>query len=172
MINNKRQAILVICLVTVLCPLYGMAASDSEQASQIFVNSIGMKFVRILPGSFMMGQDKGGDWDERPVHKVNITQSFAVSATEVTNAQYEQFDPDHRVLRGKLGYSKGDDEAVVFVSWHEAVEFCKWLSKKEDKPYRLPTEAEWEYACRAGTTGNYYTGDSLPSSYYKNQENS
>jgi formylglycine-generating enzyme required for sulfatase activity len=78
-----------------------------------------MKFVRIRPGSFMMGQEEDGDWDERPVHKVNITKSFAISATEVTNAQYEQFDPEHRELRGKLGFSERGNEAVVFVSWHE-----------------------------------------------------
>jgi formylglycine-generating enzyme required for sulfatase activity len=127
-----------------------------------------MKFVRIQPGSFMMGQDKGGEWDERPVHEVHITQSFDISATEVTNVQFEQFNPEHRVLRGKLGFSERDNEAVVFVSWHEAAEFCEWLSKKEDKPYRLPTEAEWEYACRAGTETVYHTGETLLSEFHKN----
>jgi hypothetical protein len=103
------------------------------------------------------------------VHKVNISKSFYIAETEVTNRQYEQFDPKHRKLRGKSGLSKEDDEAVVFVNWHEAVKFCKWLSKKEGKPYRLPTEAEWEYTCRAGTTTAYYTGDDLPDAYHKNQ---
>ncbi len=168
MIINRFPAILVVCLVTVLCPLYVTAALNSPRDSETFVNSIGMKFVRVRPGSFLMGQDKGGDWDERPVHKVNITQSFGISATEVTNAQYEQFDPEHRALRGKLGFSERDDEAVVFVSWREAVEFCKWLSKKESKPYRLPTEAEWEYSCRAGTKTAYHTGDTLPEMFQKN----
>ena len=168
MIINKRLTILLICLVTVLCPLYGKAASNSAQDSGTFVNSVGMKFVRIRPGSFLMGQEKGGDWDERPVHKVNITQSFSISVTEVTNAQYEQFDPGHRTLRGKLGFSERSDEAVVFVNWHEAAKFCKWLSEKEDRPYRLPTEAEWEYACRAGTETDYHTGDTLPGDFYKN----
>jgi len=159
---------LLICFMTIQCPLNGPAASNSVQAAETLVNSISMKFVRIQAGSFLMGQEKGGDWDERPVHKVHITQSFGISATEVTNAQYEQFDPEHNKLRGKLGFSKGDDEAVVFVSWHEAVEFCKWLSEKEDKPYRLPTEAEWEYACRAGTKTAYHTGDTLPEMFQKN----
>jgi len=127
-----------------------------------------MKFVRIQPGSFLMGQDAEGDWDERPVHKVNITKAFDISATEVTNAQYEQFDPEHSKFRGKLGFSEQDNEAVVFVSWHEAVAFCQWLSEKEDKPYRLPTEAEWEYACRAGTDTLYHTGDILTGKFYKN----
>ena len=168
MIKGKLPTIFVISLVAALYPLHGAAASNSPQQSAKFVNSIGMKFVRIQPGSFMMGQEEGGDWDERPVHKVNITQPFAVSATEVTNAQYEQFEAEHRALRGKLGYSKQDNEAVIFVSWYDAVDFCKWLSKKEDRPYRLPTEAEWEYACRAGTVTAYYTGETLPREFYKN----
>lgn len=127
-----------------------------------------MKFVRIESGSFMMGQKDGGDWDERPVHRVTIARPFWMAVTEITNTQYEQFDPEHRELRGKLGLSKLDDEAVVFVSWHEAVKFCEWLSKKEGKSYRLPTEAEWEYSCRAGTTTAYHTGPDLPDEFHKN----
>jgi formylglycine-generating enzyme required for sulfatase activity len=109
-----------------------------------------------------------GDWDERPTHEVTISQPFLMGVTEVTNAQYEQFDPQHKQLRGKLGFSKEDDEAVVFVSWAEAAAFCKWLSEKEGQPYRLPTEAEWEYACRAGTTTRYHTGETLPEPFQKN----
>ena len=136
-----------------------------------FTNSLGMKMVRVEPGTFRMGS-REGDWDEVPVHRVTISSPFHVSATEVTNAQYEQFDPEHKNLRGKLGFSREDDEAVVFVSWHEAVAFCEWLSEKEGRPYRLPTEAEWEYACRAGTTTPYSTGEELPAPFRKNVKNS
>ncbi len=132
-------------------------------------NSIGMKLVRIDAGSFMMGQASGGDWDERPVHKVTIGKPFHMAVTEVTNAQYERFDPAHRQMRGRRGLSKRDDEPVVFVSWHDAVRFCAWLSEKEGKPYRLPTEAEWEYACRAGATTLFNTGDTLPKTHQRNQ---
>src|SRR5262249_25519430 len=86
---------------------------------------------------------------------------FLLGVHEVTNAQYEQFDPEHKKLRGKDGVSNRDDEPVTFVTWQQAADFCAWLSKKEGKPYRLPTEAEWEYACRAGTTPPYWTGDTL-----------
>ncbi len=169
--------------VTVLAAvvLLSTAAQDEKEPA----NSIGMKLLRIAPGKFTRGGSSSplpgglgptdgpneypsrGDFDEHPPHRVRITRAFLMGATEVTNAQYERFDPDHRALRGKMGFSKEDDEAVVYVSWHDAVRFCRWLSEKEGKPYRLPTEAEWEYACRAGTTGAFHTGDSLPESHQK-----
>ena len=132
------------------------------------VNSLGMRMVQIDPGTFDMGSDTG-DADERPVHPVVFSRSFWMATTEVTNTQYEQFDPGHRALRGKRGLSTQDDEAVVFVSWHDATAFCQWLSEREGLPYRLPTEAEWEYACRAGTATAYHTGDTLPEAYWRAQ---
>lgn len=147
-----------------------------------YVNSLGMKLVRIEPGSFLMGfsgppipaevarlpHRAMGDFDEHPAHRVTITRSFYMGAFEVTNAEYEAFDPSHRRLRGKLGFSSNDDEAVVFVDWNDAVAYCRWLSRREGLPYRLPTEAEWEYACRAGTASHYHTGDVLPRQFHKN----
>ncbi len=144
-------------------------------------NSIGMEFVHIEPGDFLMGNDlplpddlvclshrRYGDFDERPVRRVAITRPFELGTYQVTNAQYELFDPSHRALRGKLGFSHDDDEAVVFVSWGEAAAFCAWLAGMEGLPYSLPTEAQWGYACRAGTNTPYHTGDGLPKSFHKN----
>jgi sulfatase modifying factor 1 len=142
-----------------------VCALANAQGKKTLANSLGMAMVRIEPGSFVMGQAEGGDWDERPAHAVTISKSFYMAATPVTNVQYEQFDRAHKALRGKDGFSEKGDEAVLFVSWDEAVAFCEWLSKKEGKPYRLPTEAEWEYACRAGTTTPYFMGDELPDEY-------
>lgn len=136
---------------------------------EIYINTLGMKMLKIKAGSFLMGSSNG-DFDEMPCHKVNISSSFHIAACEITNRQYEQFDPDHVKLRGKFGYSDKDDDAVVFVSWREANEFCKWLSEKEGLQYRLPTEAEWEFAARAGTTTEFFTGDTLPEEYYRNQK--
>jgi formylglycine-generating enzyme len=140
-----------------------------------FNNSLGMTMVRVEPGDFEMGSPQGETiipsdrWDEGPRHRVTISRPFSMAATEVTNAQYEQFDPEHRKHRGLRGVSRNDNEAVTFVSWHDAVAFCEWLSEKEGKPYRLPTEAEWEYACRAGTTTPYWTGAELPEEHHRNQ---
>lgn len=126
--------------------------------------------VEIPQGSFYMGSEgKGEDYDEAPVHKVNISRPFRMGKTEVTNAQYELFRPEHKAWRGKDGLSAADDDAVTNVSYQDAVEFCRWLSEREGKNYRLPTEAEWEYACRAGTYTLYYTGDGLPAAMCRNQ---
>ena len=130
-----------------------------------------IRFAEIPAGWFYMGSGgPGADYDETPIHKVVISRPFRMSVTEITNAQYEAFDPSHRALRGKQGFSSGDNEAVIFVDWHQADAFCRWLSEKEGRTYRLPTEAEWEYACRAGSCMHYSFGDRLPKAALKNQE--
>ncbi|MHC4477952.1 MAG: SUMF1/EgtB/PvdO family nonheme iron enzyme [Planctomycetota bacterium] len=173
--RKNLNSVLVTCLL-----LSGAIAArgDTKMPTEPhYTNSIGMKLVRIEPGAFTMGLGAEpllahlvtskshfatGDFDEHPAHKVEITRPFYMAVYEATNAQYEQFDPDHKRERGRAGVSKEDNEPVVFVSWHDAVAFCKWLGEKEKLGYRLPTEAEWEYACRAGTETPFYTGDTLP----------
>ncbi|MHC4334551.1 MAG: formylglycine-generating enzyme family protein, partial [Planctomycetota bacterium] len=146
------------------------------KAEKVITNSIGMKLVRIKAGEFVMGTKEakisnGVDIDESPDHEVVISTDVYMGVTEVTNSQFEKFKAGYRKTSGKPDeLSNGDGEAVIHVSWQDAVDFCKWLSEKENRPYRLPTEAEWEYACRAGTTTLYNTGDELPKSYHKNQE--
>ena len=146
------------------------------------ITTTGMRLRRIDAGSFLMGNDRAlpdallspscfrhGDFDERPVHRVTIIRPFYLAECQVTNAQYEMFDPAHRELRGKLGFSSDDDEAVVFVSWHDAAAYCRWLSEREGAEFRLPTEAEWEYACRAGSSTPFSSGDAPPPGVAKNQ---
>jgi len=167
----------------VLACLNAASAPAAPLKGHSYINSIGMKFVRIEPGEFRMGFEAAtlpaeiltapahfstGDFDEHPAHNVKITRPFYLGTCEVTNARYELFKPQHHALRGKLGFSKADDEAAVFVSWYDAAAFCRWLSDIEHLPYRLPTEAEWEYACRAGTTTPYHTGQTLPKAFHNN----
>ena len=118
---------------------------DPHQSGQKeFINSIGMKMVLVPAGSFQMGAD-GDRPNEKPVHTVEITKPFYLGVTEVTQEQYE-------AVMGKTpsGF-EGANRPVEQVSWDDAQEFCKKLSAIEGTTYRLPTEAEWEYACRAGT---------------------
>jgi len=179
---------MVSALIFSLLFVPAVSLSGDMPVGDEYTNSIGMKFVKIKPGTFRMGQldeklpweilphgwgrgDRmdtliSGDYDEKPVHTVEITKPFYMAVYEVTNFQYELFDYTHKLLRGKhQELSKGDDEAVIFVNWYQAKAFCDWLSEREGLPYRLPTEAEWEYACRAGTKTDYYTGDILPKEY-------
>lgn len=121
-----------------------LALAMASAAAQPVTNSIGLKLVPIAPGEFSMGsKTKPANWDEQPVHRVTIGAPFLISETEVTAEQFKQFKPSTVLNPAYAPYAAG-------VSWHDAVAFCEWLSQKEGKPYRLPTEAEWEYAARAG----------------------
>lgn len=118
-----------------------------------------MKLVRIPAGRFVMG-DPNGEPDERPLAQVSIAHDFWMGACEVTNAQYHQFDAAHnsgyftKRFQGPDGPGLSlaePEQPVVRVSWQRAVEFCNWLSKRTGMNFTLPTEAQWEYACRAGS---------------------
>jgi formylglycine-generating enzyme len=115
-------------------------------------NTIGMKLKEIPTGTFLMGSpatDKGRQDDEHQ-HEVTITKSFYMQTTEVTQEQWKSV-MGIAPWKGEDYVKEGDNYPAVYVSWNDAVAFCKRLSKQEGKTYRLPTEAEWEYACRAGT---------------------
>jgi formylglycine-generating enzyme required for sulfatase activity len=160
----KKQ--IVLAGILIFACTYSVSAGDQNQKT--YINSVGMKLIRIEPGTFTMGfeeklpaeamvsdDESRGDYDEVPHHKVTITQPFYMSETEVTIDQFRQFKAEYP------GYDKFRPYASA-ISWHEAAAFCKWLSEKEGKPYRLPTEAEWEYACRAGTTTPFSSGNRPP----------
>jgi len=180
---NKTLTNAVILSITITSTIIA-----APNAGNNYTNSFKMKFVRIQPGTFEMGQIKtplpsevlpvfrgrglfdalkNGDYDEHPVHTVTITKPFYMAVFEVTNYQFELFRPEHKKFRGKNGFSTKDNEPVTFVNFYDATAFCKWLSDQEGLNYRLPTEAEWEYACRAGTETNYNTGDTLPGPFLK-----
>lgn len=117
-----------------------VVALGCKQPPREFTNSVGMRFVRIEPGSFKMGSEADG-----PAHAVTLSKGFYLQTTEVTQAQWRAVmgtDPSH---------FKGPDRPVERVSWENTQEFLRKLNTRErDTRYRLPTEAEWEYACRAG----------------------
>ena len=146
----------LICFFTLLFIVLGCEHDDHNaqtRPEETYTNSIGMKLIYIPPGDFMMGS-KDGDSDEKPIHKVYISRGFYLSTTEVTQAQYKA------VMGENPSYFKGDNNPVEQVNWYDANDFCKILSQKEGKTYTLPTEAEWEYSCRAGTSTRYSFGDS------------
>jgi len=124
-------------------------------------NSIGIKLKLIPPGEFLMGSQAFG-----PQHKVRITKPFYLGVYEVTQQQYEKVmgaTPSYFSTGGggadRVSGKDTSGNPVEAVSWRDTVEFCKRLSAREGKTYRLPTEAEWEYACRAGTTTRWSFGD-------------
>jgi len=119
-------------------------------------NGVRIRFRLIPGGSFQMGSSEGkGDSDERPRHEVKVP-SFYLAETELTQAQWRA------VMGSNPSRFKGDDRPVERVSWNDAQEFLRKLGRKLGKGYRLPSEAEWEYAARAGNTGDYGWGDAKP----------
>ncbi|MCK4507572.1 MAG: SUMF1/EgtB/PvdO family nonheme iron enzyme, partial [Desulfuromonadales bacterium] len=109
-----------------------------------------------------MGDITGRDKTATPVHRVK-TDDFYIGKYEVTFEQYDQFcDATNRDKPSDEGWGRGS-RPVINISWNDAVAYAKWLSKKSGRTVRLPTEAEWEYACRAGTTTKYYNGDDVSS---------
>jgi formylglycine-generating enzyme required for sulfatase activity len=117
-----------------------------------FVNPAGSQMLLIPAGEFVMGSDAPDALpDEQPLSPMTLTE-FYMSRHPVTNAQYEQFDPSHSQKRIRTA---GDDHPVVYVTSIDAINFCQWLGQRDGKNYRLPTEAEWEYAAR-GTDGRKY----------------
>jgi formylglycine-generating enzyme required for sulfatase activity len=123
-----------------------------------------LEMVAIPGGKFLMGSPEGeGNDREKPQHQVTI-QPFYMGKYPVTQAQWEMVSrlPEVKIdLRSKPSHFKGANLPVENVSWHDAREFCARLSKATGKLYRLPSEAEWEYACRANTTTPYYFGNTI-----------
>jgi formylglycine-generating enzyme required for sulfatase activity len=208
-----RPTLHALCLLAALAP--AIATGNDSTASptpERWTNSLGMVFVRIPAGSFVMGSAESPDTlaraypllerqrfvllaDEAPAHRVHLRRAFYLGQHEVTVGQFRRFveasghrpeseadgtggygynpayDPattergdafegrDPRYSWRNPGFAQGDDHPVVNVTWNDAQALAAWLSRTEGHRYRLPTEAEWEYACRAGTRTRYPHGD-------------
>ncbi len=143
-------------------PKRPVSPGDNEQE---ITNSIGMKLTLIPAGEFMMGSpedEADRSDDEGPQHKVRITKPFYMGVTEVTQGQWFSV-MGTKPWSGKEYVEKGNDNPAVYVGWEDVVAYCEKLSSTENKLYRLPTEAEWEYACRGGTDTAYSFGSSTES---------
>jgi len=195
------------------CSAHGPGADRGGAASQaVCVNALGMQFVHVPAGAFVMGTDEppaslaaaypaleaermhDAD-DERPAHRVRITRAFWMGRHEVTVGQFRSFvalsgyvpesiadgtggygysarhvatrSPRDDAFAGRdprwswrdPGFPQTDDHPVVNVTWNDAVAMADWLSRREGRRYRLPTEAEWEYASRAGSRARHHAGD-------------
>jgi formylglycine-generating enzyme required for sulfatase activity len=126
-------------------------------------NTVGMRLIRIPPGSFSMGSSSGSlptRRDDERAHQVRITRPFSIAEKEVTLEQYQRVMGRYPV-GSNLNPVHDTRIPVTRVSWEDATEFCRKLSQSEHRTYRLPTEAEWEYACRAGTPTEW-AGDNNP----------
>jgi uncharacterized protein (TIGR02996 family) len=143
--------------------LRALLAEGVRPVGPHWTNTLGMQFAWVAPGAFLMGSpsQEPERQDDETRHRVTLTKGFFLGAHPVTQAQWRA------VLGGNPSRFPGDDRPVECVSWEDCREFCQALRDKDGlqqglpSPYRLPTEAEWEYACRAGTTTPFASGEAL-----------
>jgi formylglycine-generating enzyme required for sulfatase activity len=170
----------LVCLAAVFLAALFVAPERAQQPEKTLTNSIGMKLVLIPAGKFQMGSPatESEREDKELLHEVTISKPFYMGAYEVTQAEYAKGvggpqeggkrNPWNNGAHFGQSLGGGPDNPMENVQWEQAVEFCKRLStrpeeKKAGRHYRLPTEAEWEYACRAGSTTPFEYGKSLSS---------
>jgi formylglycine-generating enzyme required for sulfatase activity len=143
---------------TLICLIVVFFGGKDIPAAETVINSLGMTFVYIQPGAFLMGspESEAGREEDETCHWVHISRGFYISTTEVTQGQWRRLMGDNPSQYQELG----DNGPVDQVSWYDCKEFIDALNRKEGTTaYRLPTEAEWEYACRAGTETAFIGGD-------------
>jgi formylglycine-generating enzyme required for sulfatase activity len=154
--NRLFRLVLVAAFLTLADD--GVHAQPKKDPPKAFTNSIGMKFAWIPAGNFVMGspkQEAERSYDETQ-HKVTLTKGFYMGVHLVTQEQWLD------VTGNNPSKFKGEKNLPVErVSWNDCQEFIKKLREKDKKPYRLPSEAEWEYACRAGTKTPFHFGDTI-----------
>lgn len=163
MILIYKKIIILVLLNSLYCQLF-LTKDSKNKNIPILQNTVGMQLVEIPTGDFIMGCKDGDascDEDELPNKKTYITNSFYMGKYEVTRGQFARFilETSYKTDAEKGGFKntwkncygikQTDLHPVICVSWNDAKEFLKWLSEKENKTYRLPTEAEWEYVARA-----------------------
>ncbi len=154
--NRLKTLFIAACIYLLISALYPLATHSFEKT---FTNSVGMEFVLIPAGTFVMGSpvDELNRDESEIQHKMTISKPFYIQTAEVTLKQW-------RTVMGKkfLSLRRGPDTMpVTKVSWYDSIEFIKRLNQRNQGTYRLPTEAEWEYAARAGSTTAYSWGNGI-----------
>jgi formylglycine-generating enzyme required for sulfatase activity len=148
----------LFCVSAILATVVPVHAQVKKEPPKNFTNIIGMKFAWIPPGNFVMGspnEEKARIGDEMQ-HKVTLTKGFYMGVYTVTQEQWKE------VMGNNPSQFKGEKNLPVDnVSWNDCQEFIKKLREKDKKLYRLPTEAEWEYSCRAGTKTPFHFGETI-----------
>jgi len=169
--KTKLGLLLLMLLIAVGCddsteteqPVEHPVEQPTEPAKESITNTLDMTFNKIPAGTFLMGSPESEPYreDVETQHKVTISKEFYMQTTVVTQGQWTAVmgtEPWKGHFFSKL-LKEGANYPAVYVNWDEAVAYCKKLSKQEGNRYRLPTEAEWEYACRAGTETRWSFGD-------------
>jgi formylglycine-generating enzyme required for sulfatase activity len=161
----RMTACLLVFVLAFVVSLPAPETVRAQDGEKVITNSIGMKLTLIPAGKFLMGSSAGEEERdaEEMQHEVEITKPFYMGVYEVTQGQYEKIKEKNTAF-----FRQGQDFPMDQVRWPDAVDFCRKLSalpaeKKASRVYRLPTEAEWEYACRAGTKTVFHFGDALSS---------
>jgi len=165
MVKHLHSALILFAAITALPGLLRAEGAGSRSSGQSRIAAAyrepisGHELVTIPAGCFIMGDTYGdGQGDEKPLHEVCL-DSFMIGRYEVTNAQYRTFRPDHSSGSYAGNSLNGDNQPVTGVSWHDAVAYANWLTGKSGVKFRLPSEAEWEYAARGGSGSRNYWGD-------------
>jgi uncharacterized protein (TIGR02996 family) len=140
-----------------------LVAAGARRPGPLVTNRAGMTFAWVWPGTFLMGSPEGEPErnDDESRHPVTLTRGFWMGVHPVTEKQWESVTGSYSSSDPSGSNFKGKDMPTLEVSWDDCQAFVKALSKREKRKYRLPTEAEWEYACRAGTSTPFYFGDTL-----------
>ncbi len=165
-ITSQRRSLKIQSIVCFSLLLMSGMVSCSTQSGDVrsfdLGDGVSLEMVWIPEGTFQMGSPESEDGhqsDESPVHEVEL-ESFWMGRYEVTNAQFRKFRSSHDSGEYDGVRLDGDNQPVVNVSWEDAKAFCDWLENRTGQPFTLPTEAQWEYACRAGTHTRFHFGDS------------
>ena len=143
-----------------------LVITEQSFRDSLQIGGYGPEMVVIPAGRFQMGAIQSSDYsEEKPVHWVDIDYEFAMGKYEVTFAEYDKFaEATDREKPNDGGWGR-ENRPVIYVSWNDAVAYTEWLSEQTGKEYRLPSEAEWEYAARAGTETKYWWGNTASHEY-------